>query len=68
MLKEGGQGQVKLGTLEKLLDPFAGGGSIPLEAQRLGLEGVYELVVQDEVMAMKPELIIGAIQDGDAQS
>ena len=38
MLKEGGQGQVKLGTLEKLLDPFAGGGSIPLEAQRLGLE------------------------------
>jgi len=38
VLKEGGQGQVKLGTLEKLLDPFAGGGSIPLEAQRLGLE------------------------------
>ena len=32
------RGQVKLGTLEKLLDPFAGGGSIPLEAQRLGLE------------------------------
>lgn len=32
------KGQVKLGTLEKLLDPFAGGGSIPLEAQRLGLE------------------------------
>ncbi len=30
--------------------------------------GVYELVVQDEVMAMKPEIIIGAIQDGDAQS
>jgi putative DNA methylase len=33
-----GQDQAKLGTLEKLLDPFAGGGSIPLEAQRLGLE------------------------------
>jgi putative DNA methylase len=26
------------GTLPALLDPFAGGGSIPLEAQRLGLE------------------------------
>ena len=38
MLKEGGQGQVKLGTLEKLLDPFCGGGSIPLEAQRLGMD------------------------------
>ena len=38
MLKEGGQGQVKLGTLEKLLDPFAGGGAIPLEAMRLGCE------------------------------
>ncbi|HKV01189.1 MAG TPA: hypothetical protein VJQ26_03625, partial [Ktedonobacteraceae bacterium] len=38
MLKEGGQGQVKLGTLEKLIDPFCGGGSIPLEAQRLGME------------------------------
>jgi putative DNA methylase len=37
-LKAGRQGQVKLGTLEKLYDPFAGGGSIPLEAQRLGLE------------------------------
>ncbi|HEX6551402.1 MAG TPA: hypothetical protein VF026_01465, partial [Ktedonobacteraceae bacterium] len=37
-MKEGEQGQVKLGTLEKLLDPFAGGGSIPLEAQWLGLE------------------------------
>jgi len=31
------RGQVKLGTLENLLDPFSGGGSIPLEAQRLGL-------------------------------
>ena len=30
--------QIKLKTLENLLDPFAGGGSIPLEAQRLGLE------------------------------
>src|SRR5438270_9729866 len=38
MLKAGGQGQVKLGTLEKLLDPFAGGGAIPLEAMRLGCE------------------------------
>ena len=26
------------GNLPKLLDPFAGGGTIPLEAQRLGLE------------------------------
>lgn len=26
------------GALPKILDPFAGGGSIPLEAQRLGLE------------------------------
>jgi len=32
------RGQVKLGTLEKLLDMFAGGGSIPLEAIRLGCE------------------------------
>ena len=30
--------QIKLKTLENVLDPFAGGGSIPLEAQRLGLE------------------------------
>src|SRR5262249_20123326 len=27
------------GTLPPVLDPFCGGGSIPLEAQRLGLEG-----------------------------
>ena len=32
------RGQVKLGTLENLLDMFAGGGSIPLEAMRLGCE------------------------------
>ena len=36
--KKGKRGQVKLGTLEKLFDPFAGGGSIPLEALRLGCE------------------------------
>jgi putative DNA methylase len=37
VLKEGEQGQVKLGTLENLIDPFCGGGSIPLEGQRLGM-------------------------------
>ena len=37
-MKEGGEDQVKLGTLDKLLDPFAGGGAIPLEAMRLGCE------------------------------
>src|SRR5258708_29135147 len=36
-LKSGSGGQVKLGTLEKLVDPFCGGGSIPLEGQRLGM-------------------------------
>jgi putative DNA methylase len=36
--KARGQDQAKLGTLENLLDPFAGGGSIPLEALRLGCE------------------------------
>src|ERR1700730_18484398 len=38
VLKKRRWGQVKLGTLENLLDSFAGGGSMPLEAQRLGLE------------------------------
>src|SRR5258708_20209745 len=38
VLKKGSWGQVKLGTLEKIFDPFAGGGSIPLEAQRFGLK------------------------------
>jgi hypothetical protein len=30
-------------------------------------KGVYELVVQDKVVAMKPKVVIGAIQDGDAE-
>ena len=30
--------QIKLKTLENVLDPFAGGGAIPLEAMRLGCE------------------------------
>ena len=37
-VEKGKRGQVKLGTLEKMLDMFTGGGSTPLEAQRLGLE------------------------------
>ena len=43
------------GNPPALLDPFAGGGSIPLEAQRLGLEAQGSIdvpVIRDQVASI----------------